>query len=221
MVLVSMDRVGLPLPEHWAFGEMMIMNSIVYRIFLFAILAAALPIIGAVAILVALVDSFPVFYRQRRVGLGGKHFVMYKFRTMVNGAEALQKKYARLNEADGPVLKISDDPRFTRLGKFLSHTGLDELPQLVNVIRGEMALFGPRPLPVSEAKHLTPWMQRRHDIKPGIISPWIFEGYHSRPFDEWMRSDIAYAKKKSLSYDLWLSGKAAGFVGRLLVREIT
>lgn len=175
---------------------------------------------GAVTILIALVDGFPVLFRQRRIGKDGKPFTMYKFRTMVAGAEALQKKYAQQNEANGPVFKISNDPRFTRLGKLLSHTGLDELPQLLNVTRGEMALFGPRPLPVSEAKHLKPWMQRRHDIKPGIISSWIFEGYHSRPFDEWMKSDIAYAKKKSLWYDLGLSGKAVGFVGRLLVREV-
>lgn len=191
-----------------------------YWIFLFALLIMALPIIGAVAIFIALVDGFPVLFRQLRVGLGGKHFVMYKFRTMVAGAEALQQKYARQNEANGPVFKISNDPRFTRLGKLLSHTGLDELPQLVNVIRGEMALFGPRPLPVSEAKHLKPWMQRRHDINPGIISPWIFEGYHSRPFDEWMKSDIAYANEKSAWGDLVLFGKSIMFMGKLFMREL-
>lgn len=197
------------------------LKHIIYWIFLFALLIMALPIIGAVAIFIALVDGFPVFYRQRRVGLGGKHFVMYKFRTMVAGAEALQQKYARQNEADGPVFKIREDPRFTHLGKFLSHTGLDELPQLVNVIRGEMALFGPRPLPVAEAAKLTKRQQERHKIKPGIISPWIFEGYHSRPFDEWMKSDIDYAKDKSLWYDFVLFRKAVVFVGKLFVREVS
>ncbi len=176
---------------------------------------------GIVAILIALIDGFPVFYRQRRISLRGKPFTMYKFRTMVRGADAMQKKYARQNEADGPVFKIREDPRFTRLGKFLSHTGLDELPQLFNVIRGEMALFGPRPLPVTEAEKLTKWQQARHRIKPGIMSPWVFEGYHSRPFNEWMKSDIAYAEKKSLWYDLGLCGKAVVFVGKLLVRELS
>lgn len=175
---------------------------------------------GAVAILVAFVDGFPVFYRQKRTGLNGNPFTMYKFRTMVVDAETMQKKYARQNEADGPVFKIREDPRFTYLGKFLSHTGLDELPQLVNVVRGEMALFGPRPLPVAEAAKLTKRQQERHKIKPGIISPWIFEGYHSRPFNEWMKSDIAYAKDKSLWYDCGLFGKAVMFVGKLFVREM-
>lgn len=107
-----------------------------------------------------------------------------------------------------------------RPGKFLSHTGLDELPQLVNVIRGEMALFGPRPLPVAEAAKLSKRQQERHKIKPGIMSPWVLEGYHSRPFDEWMESDIDYAKDKSLWYDFVLFRKAVVFVGRLFVREV-
>ena len=176
---------------------------------------------GIVAILIALVDGFPVLYRQRRVGLGGKPFTMYKFRTMARGADAMQKKYARQNEADGPVFKIRDDPRFTKIGRFISHTGLDELPQLWNIWRGDMALFGPRPLPVAEAAKLTKQQQERHRIKPGIISPWIFEGYHSRPFDEWMKSDIRYAKEKSLWYDFVLFGRSAVFVGKLLVRELS
>ncbi len=200
---------------------MVLLFRIFYILCVLLFLFVAMPIIVIIALAIGMSSGLPVFYRQKRVGENRKSFTMYKFRTMVKGAEALQKKYARQNEANGPVFKISDDPRFTRLGKFLSHTGLDELPQLINVIRGEMALFGPRPLPVSEAKHLKPWMQRRHDIKPGIISPWIFEGYHSRPFDEWMKSDIAYAKNKSLWYDLGLSGKAVVFVMRLFIREIS
>ncbi len=191
------------------------------RIFIFFILIIAFPLMGIVAILIALVDGFPVFYRQRRIGLRGKPFTMYKFRTMVVGADGLQKKYVRQNEADGPVFKIRDDPRFTRTGRFLSHTGLDELPQLINVIRGEMALFGPRPLPTAEADKLTKWQQKRHRTKPGIMSPWVLEGYHSRPFDEWMKSDIRYAKEKSLWYDFVLFGRSAVFVGKLLVRELS
>ena len=196
------------------------MKNIIYRIFLLTIGISALPIFGTVALIVALIDGFPVFYLQKRVGKNGIPFTMYKFRTMDSGADAMQKKYARQNEADGPVFKIRDDPRFTKIGRFISHTGLDELPQLINVIRGEMALFGPRPLPVAEAAKLTKQQQERHRIKPGIISPWIFEGYHSRPFDEWMKSDIAYGRQKSLLYDIGLFGKAMVFVGKLFMGEI-
>lgn len=203
----------------WRYYTMTNMKRIAYWIFLLTLLIIAIPLLGGVVLLIALVDGLPVLYRQRRVGMGGKPFMMYKFRTMVRGADENQKKYARLNEADGPVFKIRDDPRFTRLGRFLSHTGLDELPQLMNVIRGEMALFGPRPLPVAEAGKLKKWQQERHRIKPGIISPWIFEGYHRRPFDEWMESDIRYSKEKSPWYDLGLFGKAVVFVGRLLFHE--
>ncbi|MEK9143325.1 MAG: sugar transferase [Patescibacteria group bacterium] len=189
-------------------------------ILLFFILIIAFPLMGIVAIFIVLVDGFPVLYRQRRIGKDGKPFTMYKFRTMVRGAEDLQKKYARKNEADGPVFKISDDPRFTKIGRFISHTGLDELPQLWNIWRGDMALFGPRPLPVVEACKLTKKQQERHRIKPGIISPWIFEGYHSRPFDEWMKSDIAYANEKSAWGDFVLFGKSMVFVGKLFIREV-
>lgn len=199
---------------------MMNVKHIIYWIFLFSLLIVALPTIGLVAILIVLLDGFPVFYRQRRVGLGGRPFTLYKFRTMVRGAERLQKKYARQNEADGPVFKIRDDPRFTRFGRFISHTGLDELPQLWNVLCGDMSLIGPRPLPVREAAKLKPLQRKRHTIKPGIISPWVMGGYHSRPFDEWMKSDIAYTKQKSLWYDFWIFTRSAVFVGKLLIKEV-
>lgn len=180
-----------------------------------------MPVMGILSLVIAVTDGFPVLYRQKRIGLNGKPFTLLKFRTMVREAERLKNTFARFNEASGPVFKIREDPRFTHFGRWLSHVGLDELPQLINVTRGEMALFGPRPLPVAEANKLKPWMRVRHTILPGIISPWIFEGYHTKPFDEWMKSDIAYAKEKSLAYDLGLLGKAVVFVGRLLVREIT
>ncbi|MBI5620146.1 sugar transferase [Candidatus Gottesmanbacteria bacterium] len=196
------------------------MKHLIYLVFIVLLSLAALPIVGVVAIFIRLIDGSPVLYPQRRVGLKGKPFVMVKFRTMKPGADRLQRYYTRRNQARGPVFKMYDDPRFTRIGRWLSHVGLDELPQLINVMRGEMAIFGPRPLPVAEAKRLAPWMRERHVIKPGIISPWIFEGYHSRPFDEWMKSDIAYTKQKSVWVDLMLLGKAVMFVGKLLKREL-
>lgn len=145
---------------------------------------------------------------------------MYKFRTMIIGADGLKKNLWKYNEADGPVFKIHDDPRFTPVGKFLSHTGLDELPQLWNVLKGDMALIGPRPLPVDEARKLTQWQRKRQTIKPGIISPWVLEGYHSRPFREWMKSDVFYVKRKTLWYDTVLCFRLLPYLTHLLLREI-
>lgn len=179
-----------------------------------------LPFGLALALLVALDSGLPVLYRQRRIGKTGKPFLMYKFRTMVVGAEQLQNRYRYLNEADGPVFKIHDDPRFTKMGRFLSHTGLDELPQFINILKGEMALVGPRPLPLVEAAKLQPWQQQRDLVKPGIISPWIFAGYHSKSFSSWMESDIAYARHKNVGGDIALFLRACRLLGRLLWQEI-
>ena len=163
---------------------------------------------------------FSLLYQQRRIGKGGMPFALYKFRTMIAGADAMQKKLLPRNEADGPVFKIRDDPRFTRIGRFLSHTGLDELPQIINVIRGEMAIIGPRPLPAAEAAKLKSWQKKRHSVKPGIISPWILEGYHAKSFNEWMKSDIAYVKTKSMLGDVRLGFRACVFMVRLFGKEL-
>ncbi|OGG11753.1 hypothetical protein A2Z00_05295 [Candidatus Gottesmanbacteria bacterium RBG_13_45_10] len=190
-----------------------------YRLFVFIIFLLFLPIHVFLACLVLLTSGLPVYYRQKRTGQNGKPFFLWKFRTMVVNASALQREYAKLNEADGPVFKIHNDPRFTPLGKFLAHTGLDELPQLVNVIRGEMALIGPRPLPVGEAKKLTSWQKKRESILPGIISPWILEGYHSQTFDAWMKSDIDYSKKKSFKTDSKIFFQTIKFMINLFILE--
>lgn len=195
------------------------MAQIIYQIFLIFLLAVTLPLVVAVSLLIVLLDGLPVVYRQRRVGLRGKPFTMYKFRTMVVGAEKLQPKLRWANEADGPVFKIRNDSRFTPLGKFLSHTGLDELPQLVNVLKGEMALIGPRPLPPSEVKRMAPWHRLRHAILPGIISPWVLSRYYHSSFDQWMKSDLEYVKSKSLLRDIQLFWQAARVILWLLWRE--
>ncbi|MBI5449694.1 sugar transferase [Candidatus Gottesmanbacteria bacterium] len=163
---------------------------------------------------------FSLLYRQRRIGKNGKPFTMYKFRTMITGADAMQKKLSPYNEADGPVFKIRNDPRFTSIGKFLSHTGLDELPQLINVLRGEMAIIGPRPLPLAEAAKLTPWQKKRHRVKPGIISPWILEGYHAKSFDAWMKSDIEYIETKHVWKDMELGIRGCILLAKLFLREV-
>ncbi|MBU1326778.1 sugar transferase [Patescibacteria group bacterium] len=196
------------------------MTSFFYCLFILLLIALSLPLQFLVVILIAITSGFPVVYSQRRTGKNGKTFLMYKFRTMVKGAHGLQNKFEKLNEADGPVFKIRDDPRFTRIGKFLSHTGLDELPQLWNVVRGDMALIGPRPLPVAEASKLAPWMRKRHDVLPGIISPWILNGYHRQSFREWMKSDVSYAKHKSVSGDIRLFFCVCRLMARLFISEL-
>jgi lipopolysaccharide/colanic/teichoic acid biosynthesis glycosyltransferase len=180
----------------------------------------SLPIFIIVSVSILFTSGFPIFFVQDRVGKGGKVFRLFKFRTMVRDAEKIQGKYQKLNEADGPAFKIRNDPRFTRLGRFLSHTGLDELPQLYNIIIGDMVLIGPRPLPINEAHKLKPWMQERHKIKPGIISPWILEGYHRNSFTDWMQSDLRYVEQKSPIYDIKLAGKAFILMFRLFCGEI-
>lgn len=191
-----------------------------YIIFVSLLFITTSPLLLCVALWISVTSGFPIVFRQRRIGKDGTPFTLYKFRTMRKGAEKEQSTYIKSNEADGPVFKIHDDPRFTPIGKFLSHTGLDELPQLWNVIKGDMALFGPRPLPVAEAKKLSAWQKKRHSIKPGIISPWVFEGYHSRLFNDWMKSDIAYVNEKSFNTDCILLWKTIVFMGKLFIHEV-
>mgnify|MGYP001606226757 CR=1 FL=1 len=149
--------------------------GIIYLVLTSCLYIISLPVQAATAVVILCSVGWPVIFAQQRVGKNGKRFMMYKFRTMVNGADMQQKLYQRQNESVGPVFKIHNDPRFTLIGKILSHTGFDELPQLFNVLRGDMALIGPRPLPVSEAKKLKPWMHARQQIRPGIISPAYFK----------------------------------------------
>lgn len=188
-----------------------------FFILLFTFFSA--PFLFIIATAIYCFNGRPVFFKQKRVGQNGKLFAMYKFRTMVPNAEKLRIKLLKKNEANGLVFKIHNDPRFTGIGKFLSHTGLDELPQLFNVLKGNMALIGPRPLPVYEANKLKKWQQQRHQIKPGILSPWILNGYHSQKFDDWMKSDIQYAKRKSVAIDAILLYKGFILLLTLLWRE--
>ena len=135
---------------------------------------------------------------------------------MVLGAERLKWQYRHLNEADGPVFKIRNDPRFTNVGKFLARTGLDELPQFINVLKGEMSLVSPRPLPVDEAKKIPKKYHKRFSILPGITSLWVVRGAHGLSFDEWMRLDIDYVKNGSLFVDL----KVIVLTGILVMKSI-
>jgi len=161
-------------------------------------LVGLLPVIGIIAYLIKREDGGPILFKQERWGKNRKSFVMWKFRTMKVGAEKEKKKFLELNEAEGPVFKIRNDPRFTKIGRWLSHRGLDELPQLWNVVRGEMALVGPRPLPIEEAKKVPKKYWRRYEVLPGMTSWWIVRGSHYQlSFKEWMESDVKYVETKS------------------------
>ncbi len=139
---------------------------------------------------------------------------------MVEKADSLKNKYRYLNQADGPVFKIDNDPRYTRIGKWLSKTGLDELPQLINIIKGEMDFVGPRPLPVDEAKKIPKKYQARFSVLPGITSLWVINGAYHNDFEKWMKDDLEYVKKKNLFFDLYIVFKTIIFVIKLIIKNI-
>ena len=180
-----------------------------------------LPVFLVLSLVLLIGEGWPILYIQKRVGWKGMVFKMYKFRTMRKGADKQQVDYAYLNEADGPVFKIHNDPRHTKIGRFLFHTGLDELPQLFNIVRGEMSFVGPRPLPVGEEEKIdNKYRKERTKVVPGIVSPWVVEGYHRMSFEEWMKSDVNYVKIKNSKYDCQLLIRSIVMVMKLLVREV-
>jgi exopolysaccharide biosynthesis polyprenyl glycosylphosphotransferase len=171
----------------------------------FFILVIWFPAMIAISILIKLTSKGPVFFKQKRVGLRGRTFYMYKFRTMVVNAEALKEQLLANNEADGPVFKIKNDPRITRIGKFLRKTGLDELPQFINVLIGDMSLVGPRPPIPSEVEQYERWQLRRLSMKPGITCTWQIEPNRNNiSFNEWMKMDLNYIDNWSNKLDLVL-----------------
>jgi exopolysaccharide biosynthesis polyprenyl glycosylphosphotransferase len=157
---------------------------------------------GLIALLIRLDSPGPVLFRQHRVGKNGHLFMCYKFRTMVPDAEARKAALALHNEADGPLFKMRDDPRVTRFGRFLRRTSLDELPQLVNVLRGEMSVIGPRPALPDEVACYEPWHRRRLEVMPGCAGLVQALGRSDMSFDEQVRLDIYYAENWSIGMDL-------------------
>lgn len=167
------------------------------------LLLALGPLFGLVALFIRLDSPGPVFFAQERVGFNKRRFRMLKFRTMVAGSDQQQRMLEQLNEAEGPVFKIKNDPRITRMGKVLRRFSIDELPQLINVLTGDMSLVGPRPLPVRDVKRIDlHWHKRRFSIKPGITCLWQVNGRSNIGFNDWVRMDLDYIDKWSLGLDL-------------------
>jgi lipopolysaccharide/colanic/teichoic acid biosynthesis glycosyltransferase len=181
----------------------------------YRLLKRALDIIGSVFLLVALSPVLLTtllvllattrgrpFFTQERVGYCGRRFRIFKFRTMILGAESLQKLV--VNEQDGPIFKNAQDPRVTRVGRFLRSTSIDETPQLINVLLGDMSLVGPRPHPISEVAQYTPAQRQRLTIKPGLTCLWQVEGRSELGFEEGVRMDLWYIQNQGLLTDLRL-----------------
>lgn len=161
------------------------------------------PVLLIVGILIKLESKGPVVFTQKRIGKDGREFNMYKLRSMVVNAEEIKAKLKEQNEMSGPMFKMKDDPRITKIGRFIRKTSIDELPQLVNVLKGEMSLVGPRPSLPNEVKEFEPWMLKRLDVKPGLTCYWQVMGRNNIDFEDWMKLDVKYVDERSF----WLDTK--------------
>ena len=166
-----------------------------------------LPVWLVIAALVKLTSRGPVFYADERVGLGEENFRMLKFRTMVAGAAGRQAALEQANEASGALFKIRDDPRVTGVGRVLRRFSLDEIPNVINVLRGNMSLVGPRPLPLRDYAKLEPWHRRRSNVLPGMTGLWQIAGRSDLSFDDLVRLDFYYLENWSLWLDITILGK--------------
>jgi lipopolysaccharide/colanic/teichoic acid biosynthesis glycosyltransferase len=171
------------------------------------------PFMLLLALAIRLDSPGPIFFVQERTGRHGRRFKMLKFRTMVANAEELKQTLQHLNILPPPDFKIPDDPRITRVGRFLRTTSLDELPQLLNVLKGDMSLVGPRPTSFKPSTYDL-WHTQRLDVVPGITGLWQIEGRNEMTFDERLRLDVKYMRNASLHYDLWLMAMTFGAVFR-------
>ena len=167
-----------------------------------ALLIGSLPLWLAAALAVRLTSPGPIFFRQTRCGQDGEEFTCYKFRTMVNGAHGRRHEVLHLNELSGPVFKVRRDPRSTGVGRFLRMTSIDELPQLLNVIRGDMSIVGPRPPLPEEVAMYSPQDRVRLSVKPGLTCLWQVSGRSNIGFERWMELDREYILRRSFLFDL-------------------
>lgn len=175
--------------------------DVVGSLFLMAVFS---PVVMTSALLIRFSSPGPIFFIQQRSGLGGKPFMMFKLRTMRDRADAEKAELQQYNEQDGPAFKLANDPRVTKVGQFLRSTSIDELPQLLNVLKGEMSLVGPRPLPVEETARCEMWHRRRLDVTPGLTCIWQVRGRSSVSFSQWIRMDLEYVEAVTFRNDLKL-----------------
>ncbi len=174
------------------------------KVMSFFLLLCLLPLFLVIAIAIKITSKGPIFFKQHRAGVNGRKFIFYKFRSMENNAEQFKEALRKMNQMKGPVFKSAQDPRITPIGRFLRKYSLDELPQLLNVLKGDMSLVGPRPLPVNEAARIHGWRRRRLSMKPGITCVWQVEGRNKiTDFEEWARLDLKYIDE----WNLWLDFK--------------
>jgi exopolysaccharide biosynthesis polyprenyl glycosylphosphotransferase len=169
----------------------------------FVSLVVLSPLLLAIAAMIRITSPGPVFFQQTRCGLGGRRFTLYKFRSMINNAEQMRAELHQLNELDGPVFKISDDPRITTVGRWLRRFSFDELPQLWNIFSGEMSFVGPRPAVPEEVDQYEDWQRRRLRMRPGLTCIWVLEGRSHVDFNRWMQLDLKYID----TWSLWLDTK--------------
>ena len=162
------------------------------------------PIIAIVACAVKVTSKGPIFFSQKRVGKNGELFEMYKFRSMVVNAEELKENLEEQNEMSGPMFKIKDDPRVTKVGKFIRKTSIDELPQLWNVLKGDMSLVGPRPSLPKEVEQFDNWMFKRLSVRPGLTCYWQVSGRNNIDFEDWMKLDCKYVDERNIWIDIKL-----------------
>jgi exopolysaccharide biosynthesis polyprenyl glycosylphosphotransferase len=170
------------------------------------------PLLLSVALAVKLTSPGPVLFRQKRIGVDEKAFICYMFRSMYEDAEARQEELEAINEADGAVFKIKNDPRITPVGRFIRRWSIDELPQLINVLKGEMSLVGPRPLPVRDFERMSEMHKERLAAIPGMSGYWQISGRSNLSFDDMVRLDLYYIENWSLSFDVKIILKTLGAV---------
>lgn len=200
---VVTDRTNRVVMEMVHQDHRILIKDVIDRTFAFVGLMFLWPVFAAIALAIKISSPGPVFFVQQRFGLNKRRFGMIKFRSMVSDAEARQAALEHLNETTGPIFKMKRDPRVTRVGAFLRSTSLDELPQLINVVKGEMSLVGPRPLPTRDVQRFSePWLMRRFSVKPGITGLWQVKGRSNTDFDSAIQLDLTYIDRWSPLLDL-------------------
>ena len=172
-----------------------------------SLLVLLAPILGLIALAIRIESAGPVFFAQKRIGSGGRPFRFLKFRSMVKGADSMKAELEDQSEKDGPIFKIKQDPRVTHVGRFLRSTSLDEAPQLINVLKGDMTLVGPRPQLPEEVEEYEPWQRRRLEVPSGLTCIWQVSGRSELSFEDWMRLDCRYVKQQSPLLDASLMAR--------------